>query len=733
MIFIYGVYIGLPEKSGAIMQNDGINSPIPREREENKSIGLNPDDLIFALDIGTRTVVGVVGVPQGNESFRVLAAEIAEHETRAMIDGQIHDIEKVSDTAKKIKESLENRLGIELSKVSIAAAGRVLLTSRVKVERDIGEDTVIDENIVSALTMEGIQKAQRHLEAEILKSERNQFHCVGYTVVSYYLDDFIISELIGHKGYKIGADMLVTFLPHIVVDSLYAVMERIGLKVVNLTLEPIAAINIAIPKDLRLLNLALVDVGAGTSDIAITRNGTVCAYAMVSIAGDEITEAIAQHYLVDFNTAERIKISIKDKKAPIKITDVLDNEVTVSYEEVIESIRPVTRQLAESIAEKIIEYNGGKPPNAVFLVGGGSQTEGLSKLLSELLGLPESRVAVRNRSIAKNIIYDGDNLTGPECITPFGIMATSFLQRGQDFYYVTVNGKKVQLFNARRMTVSDALVILNYTPEQLIAKAGKSLRFVLNGQPKTIKGSLGRPAKIEVNGKTANLGTHLRIGDKITIKKAVNGRDAVLKAGDLIDTVPSLCVKTGDDKYYLPNKLFLNGEPASPDAKVNGNDDLRISSSYTVEEIINVLRINTDEYIILVDGKQAPGDKKVNASNDVQCVKKKKTEVQEPGSIYKYNEKPLQTGLKVAHSYETGSNADNKNEGKQEGFYVSVNGKPVFIENSDKHHLFTDIFNYIDFDISKPQGIVVLKLNGKDARFTDPIKAGDTIQIYWEK
>ena len=112
---------------------------------------------------------------------------------------------------------------------------------------------------------------------------------------------------------------------------------------------------------------------------------------------------------------------------------------------------------------------------------------------------------------------------------------------------------------------------------------------------------------------------------------------------------------------------------------------------------------------------------------------KKKTEVQEPGSIYKYNEKPLQTGLKVAHSYETGSNADNKNEGKQEGFYVSVNGKPVFIENSDKHHLFIDIFNYIDFDISKPQGIVVLKLNGKDARFTDPIKAGDTIQIYWEK
>ena len=182
------------------------------------------------------------------------------------------------------------------------------------------------------------------------------------------------------------------------------------------------------------------------------------------------TEDVAQHYLVDFNTAENINISMKHKNASITFTDILDNEVTVSYDEVLEAIRPVTRQLAESIAEKIIEYNGGKPPNAVFLVGGGSQTEGLCETLSDLLGLPKSRVAVRNRSIAKNIIYNGDNLMGPECITPFGIMVTSFFQRGQDFYHVSVNGKKVKLFNTRRMTVSDALVILNYTPDQLIGR-----------------------------------------------------------------------------------------------------------------------------------------------------------------------------------------------------------------------------------------------------------------------
>ena len=74
-----------------------------------------------------------------------------------------------------------------------------------------------------------------------------------------------------------------------------------------LTLEPIAAINVLIPPSMRRLNVALVDIGAGTSDIAITDSGTVIAYGMVPIAGDEVTEAISDQYLLDFPMAEKAK------------------------------------------------------------------------------------------------------------------------------------------------------------------------------------------------------------------------------------------------------------------------------------------------------------------------------------------------------------------------------------------------------------------------------------------
>ncbi len=80
-----------------------------------------------------------------------------------------------------------------------------------------------------------------------------------------------------------------------VIEGLYSVISKAGLEVGNITLEPIAAINVAIKEELRLLNLALIDIGAGTSDIAITKDGKIMAYAMTSQAGDEITEALSQN------------------------------------------------------------------------------------------------------------------------------------------------------------------------------------------------------------------------------------------------------------------------------------------------------------------------------------------------------------------------------------------------------------------------------------------------------
>ena len=128
------------------------------------------------------------------------------------------------------------------------------------------------------------------------------------------------------------------------------------MSVANLTLEPIAAINLAIPENYRMLNIALVDVGAGTSDICVTKDGTIAAYGMIPHAGDELTEPIVQQFLCDFDTAEQVKIDSVTEKT-VTFTDIMMIEHTIPAEEVWKYTDPVMEKITDEVAEKIKELN----------------------------------------------------------------------------------------------------------------------------------------------------------------------------------------------------------------------------------------------------------------------------------------------------------------------------------------------------------------------------------------
>lgn len=486
------------------------------------------ENLKFALDIGTRTVIGIAYTYE-DEKIKIVDEEILEHKKRAMMDGQVHDIQAVSDVALEVKKRIEERQNVEFKKVSIAAAGRILKTTKSRAEISLKEGATIDSEIISTLEMEALSNAYSNLDLEDINEV---FYCVGYSVINYYLNDYVITSLEGHKGKKASVELLATFLPQSVVDSLYSVIKNIGLEVEGLTLEPIAAMNAVIPKELRLLNLALVDIGAGTSDIAITKDGTVVAYGMVPFAGDEITEAICHHLVVDFNTAEEIKTALNTKKKTHKYIDVLGNAKTVKLDEIKKAIYPTVEKLAELISDKILELNG-KAPNAVFLVGGGSQIVKLSEEVSKKLNLPKDRVAVRGIEAIKNVIYDGTKLNGPDCVTPIGIAINS-INNSNSFITVKVNGKEVKLYNSGKQRISNALSLVGIKPNQLFGRAGKGITIKINGQEKRFFGESAKPAMIFKNGEIATLLDGVDDGDDILVNFAADGRDAIIYLKDIL-------------------------------------------------------------------------------------------------------------------------------------------------------------------------------------------------------
>ena len=392
--------------------------------------------LVFGLDIGTRNIVGTVGYKE-DKKFHVVAQCVREHETRAMLDGQIHDIKRVGKTIQEVKNQLESQLELPLHDVCIAAAGRVLKTITTSVEQEFEEEIVVEGEHIHTLDLLGVEKAQQILNEN--NDTKFKFYCVGYSTVKYYLNEDIFSNLEGHKAKKIGEDMIVTFLPEDVVDGLYAAVSYAGLRVENLTLEPIAAINVAIPEAFRMLNIALVDVGAGTSDICITKDGSIIAYGMIPGAGDELTEIIMQHYLVEFNMAEQMKQSAGIQDI-VEYTDIMCLTHTVPSQEIWDLLETAIEKMTKAIATKIKELNGEKTVSATFVVGGGGKVHNFVENLADELGLVKERVALRGEEVLREVHFVQEEIKkDPLLVTPIGICLNYYDQKNN---FIFVRKKK---------------------------------------------------------------------------------------------------------------------------------------------------------------------------------------------------------------------------------------------------------------------------------------------------
>ena len=511
--------------------------------------------LIYALDIGTRSIIGVAG-RVSEERLEVLAIEKEEHGRRAMLDGQIEDIDQVAKVARRVTERLEAKLGCKLSRVCVAAAGRALRTEKGHYAMELPQVTRIGSDIISQLESGAVADAEGHLGEE--QDGQRRSYLVGYTVSGYLLDRYPLATLKDHNGQQLEAEVVATFLPSEVVESLYTVMEAAGLEVASLTLEPIAALNAVIPADLRLLNLVLADIGAGTTDIAICRDGAVVGYTMATTAGDEITETLMRRFLIDFATAERMKMQLNE--ATIAYRDVLGLEQTVAGTEIQETLRGAAKALAQEIAQRVTGLNGASP-SAMFLAGGGSKLLGLRELVAQELGMDERRVALAGNNYDISAFSREYELNDPEYATPLGIAVSAGLGLISDSYRILLNGKPAKLFRSGALTVLDLLMMNGYTSSDLVGRTGRTLSVTVDGQRLTFRGQSATPCVLRCNGKDATPSALVYAGDSIEFTPAVPGASAERTPGELLG-----------EEYS--GGVLINGHPAALDTPLRSGDQV---------------------------------------------------------------------------------------------------------------------------------------------------------------
>ncbi len=704
-------------------------------------------ETIFALDIGTRSITGVI-MQETTKGLEILAAEQREHQNRAMIDGQIHDIEQVAESIKLIKDKLENKLGQTLKQAAVAAAGRALKTTRLNVSADIPELREIHRDDILRLELQAVQEAQSRLanEEDTQTAESLNYHCVGYSVVYYELDGYKIGSLYSQKGRNMSVEVIATFLPRVVVDSLFAALQMAGLEMASLTLEPIAASAVVVPPSMRQLNIALVDIGAGTSDIAITDDGSIAGYGMVPVAGDEITEMISEVYLLDFNTAERIKRSLQDN-SDLSFTDVLGIEHTVSAREVLDIVGESVQVLTKQISDKIIELNG-KTPQAVICIGGGSLTPLLKDVLADNLGLTRQRVAVRGRE-AISEVFGTQELMGPEAVTPIGIAVTAYEHKGLGFAKVMVNDRQIRLFEVNRGTVADALLAAGISMRKTQPRLGMALTLTVNGDLKIIKGGRGKPAVIRLNGEDVTIDVPVKHNDIIEFVEARDGENARGHIYDLVPHIFALNISVNSEPFVINPVITMNGKPASYHEELVDNARIVHYLPRTVTEVLEIAGCADfgEDCCIYINERLVDSMAEVNDGDDItlESAAEPITLSTEPdiaaGEAQStvmpqrtYAAEPTAAAeLTAAAEREETADPAGEEESKVTGCtVVTVNDEMVEIPGEDA--ILTDVLTRTNLQLRPPEtGMrLELKVNGTPAEFTTPLKNGDNVLLEWK-
>ena len=738
---------------------------------------------VFGLDIGTRNVVGTVGYQTDDKEFVVTAQYVREHETRAMLDGQIHDIGRVAKTIKEVKDELEKQTGQPLEEVCIAAAGRVLKTVTTHVEYEYAQESVVTGEDVHTLDLLGIEKAQEALKE--VNDTSYKFYCVGYSTVKFFLNEEGFINLEGHKANKIGEDIIVTFLPEDVVDGLYAAVGQAGLSVANMTLEPIAAINVAIPENYRMLNIALVDVGAGTSDISITRDGSIIAYGMIPHAGDELTEVIVQHFLVDFNMAESIKLQSTTSDT-VTYKDIMSIEHTIPAQDVWDVAAPVVDNIAQEVSTKIRELNGDKTVSACFVVGGGGKIHGFTEKLAEDLDLPEERVALRGEEVLGDVTFEQEDIKkDPLLVTPIGICLNYYDQRN-NFIMVRFNGERIKLYDNNRLTIVDAALQAGFPNDELFPKRGTPINFTVNGVARLVRGEAGDGAVVTMNGKPASINTPLEPNSEIVIEPSTAGEAAVYKISQLDEYNHSVITFIiNGRRVSCPRFVQVNGELEPEDYSIRENDVIETRNYYTVRQIAQFmdLVIDTDQ-MIFVNNEEADLDTLVyenfsvewktdeygvaridnNTYNDTQesdtdeasvLAEQDANSTESDNTVARTSEQMMNQVLDELHDdfakeAEASAVPENKlpenelpkndiqeeiqeEDSSKNTVTVIVNGEPVELSGKDTY-IFVDIFTHISFDLQAGNGrAIATVINGRDARFSEELHEGDQIELYWKE
>jgi len=380
------------------------------------------DQYIVALDIGTENVKALVGRVAEDE-IEIVGVGRAHQSLTDMQVGAISDIASVTANCNRALAMAEKQAGVSARAVVIGIAGELVkgTTTTINVQRkDAKKALEIPEveRIIELVQKRAFEKAKQQITEE-LGGKDVDVQLVNSALVRMEIDGYAITNPVGFKGKEVKVQLYTAFAPMIHIGALEQVANQLDMDLLAVAAEPFAvARSVVGDSEDSTLSAILMDVGGGTTDIALLYEGGVQGTKIFGIGGRAFTRAVERELSVDFEEAERLKVGLSDKHS-----ENSKNTATAK------ALGKTTKVWQSGVELALSEFEGlDHLPHHILLCGGGASLESLTTELEETdwyRELPFARkpsVRFITPEVVIGISDTTDKLTDHTYVTAMGLL-----------------------------------------------------------------------------------------------------------------------------------------------------------------------------------------------------------------------------------------------------------------------------------------------------------------------
>ncbi|OGU80163.1 MAG: cell division protein FtsA [Ignavibacteria bacterium RBG_16_35_7] len=393
-------------------------------------------NIVAGLDLGTTKVCAVIAEQLDDEHFEILGSDSSPSE--GLHKGLVANISKTADGIKEAVSKASNKAGVSISSVNVGVAGEHITSMRHRNYVTISRE---DKEI----TKEDLNRLEADVRTIRIPSDREILHIIFEEFSIDYQGG--IENPIGMSGSRLEATNHIVLASSAAIQNIKKSVERAGLHVNEYVLQPIASSTSVLDDSEKDLGVALIDIGGGTTDIAVFQNKSIKHTKVIGVAGNQVTNDIRESLGIVSDEAEKLKkeYGYAIETAIIKDEDILirgvgargNTKIPISLLTQIISLR--MRELFILVDNEIRSAGfKNKIKAGIVLTGGGSLLRGGTELAEDVFGLP-ARIGVPQEMGGKL----PTEIESPEFATVMGLLRGVPGSKTKDYQkYIKVRGDK---------------------------------------------------------------------------------------------------------------------------------------------------------------------------------------------------------------------------------------------------------------------------------------------------